>query len=62
MRHFGNIFYAFHLPIVHCSARVSAVFDIDHKNGEAQKPHAHAKADAVHSLVADEHFTVHVCL
>jgi len=41
---------------------VSAVLDVNHKNGEPQEPHTHAKADAVHCLVAHEHLTVYVGL
>lgn len=44
------------------STVVSAVLDVEHENGESQEPHAHAKADAVHSLVAHKHVTVDVCL
>ena len=46
------------LPIVDGSTGVSAVLDVNHKNGKTQEPHAHGEADAVHGLVAHKHLTV----
>lgn len=50
------------LPIVDGSTGVSAVLDVNHKNGKNQEPHTHAKADAVNCLVAHKHFTVDINL
>lgn len=50
------------LPIVDGSTGVSAVLDVNHKNGKRQETHTHAKADAVHCLVANKHFTVDISL
>lgn len=50
------------LPIVNGSAWVSAVLDVNHQNGKTQEPHTHAKADAVHRLVAHKHLTVDIGL
>lgn len=50
------------LPIMDGSTVVSAVLDVEHENGEPQEPQAHAKADAVHGLVAHKHVTVDVRL
>lgn len=50
------------LPIVDGSTGVSAVLDVNHKNGKPQEPHTHAEADAVHCLVAHKHFTVDISL
>lgn len=44
------------------STRVSAGLDVKCKNGEAQEPHAHAEAEAVHCFVAHQHLTLQVCL
>lgn len=41
---------------------VSAVLGVNREKGEAQEPHTHAKANAVHCLVAHEHLTVDVGL
>lgn len=50
------------LPVVYCSSRILATLDLDHNEGEEQEEHGHAKADAVHSLVADQDITVHMTL
>lgn len=50
------------LPIVHSRTGVSAVLDIDHKNGKSQEPHTHAKADTVNCLVAHKHVTFGISL
>ncbi len=50
------------LPIVDGSTGVSAVLDVNHKNRKPQEPHTHAKADAIHCLVANKHFTIDISL
>lgn len=52
----------FDLPIVQRSSRVLAALDFDHKQRKEQKEHGHAEANTVHSLVANQHITVHVTL
>lgn len=52
----------FDSPIVHCSSGVLAALDFDHKQREEQKEHGHSKANTVHSLVANQHITVHMAL
>ena len=44
------------------STGVSAVLDVDHKNGKSKEPHAHAKTEPVDCLVAHKHFTVGINL
>lgn len=42
------------------SSRASAVLDVKRNDGEQQEAYAHAKAHAVHGLVAHEHLAVDV--
>lgn len=49
-------------PVVQSSSGVLATLDFDHKQREEQEEHGHAEANAVHSLVADQHVTVHMTL
>lgn len=50
------------LPIVQCGPWVLAALDFDHEQREEQEEHGHAKANTVHSLVANQNITVHVTL
>lgn len=50
------------MPIVQRSSGVLAALDFDHEQREEEKEHGHAEANAVHSLVANQHITVHVTL
>lgn len=44
------------------SSRVLTALDFDHEQREEEEKHGHAEANAVHSLVADQHVTVDVTL
>lgn len=49
-------------PIVQCSPGILAALHFDHEQREEKEEHGHPKANAVHSLVADQHIAVHVTL
>lgn len=49
-------------PIVQRSSGVLAALDFDHEQREEQEEHGHSKANAVHSLVANQNITVHMTL
>ena len=49
-------------PVVQCGSGVLTAPDFDHEQGEEQEEHGHAEADAVHSLIANQHITVHMPL
>lgn len=51
-----------HSPIVQPSSRVLAALHFDHEERKEQEEHGHAKANTVHSLVTNQHVTVHVTL
>lgn len=40
--------------------RVSAILYVDHEQGKKEEAEAHAEADPVHSLVANENITVSI--
>lgn len=42
-------------PIVNGCTGISAALDVEGEKTKSQEPHAHAKADTVHSLVANKH-------
>lgn len=44
------------------SSWILAALDLDHEDREEEEEHGHAEADAVHSLVAHQHITVHMTL
>lgn len=46
-----------HLPIVHCSSRITAALHFDHQQREEKIEHGQAEAQAVHSFVADQDIT-----
>lgn len=49
-------------PIVQCCSGVLAALNFDHEQREEQEEHGHAEANAVHSLVANQHIAVHMTL